>query len=88
MGGADRFQHQGRRGIAQSGKDSAGMEPADSEFAEEVIPIEIARFQLAGGAVPAVGNAHRPAHAEAAFREIQPVAHRAAHAVERDPFDE
>ena len=72
-----------RRGVAQRGEDAAGVQPAHAELAEDVVPIEIARLELAGGGVAAIGNAHRAAHAEAALGEIQAVAHRAAHAVER-----
>ena len=71
---------------------AAKMPPVCSQrtpsLAEDVVPIEIAGLELAGGGMAAVGNAHRAAHAETALGEIQPVAHRAAHAVERHPLDE
>ena len=57
----------------------------DAEFAEDVVPVEIAGLELAGGGVAAVGNAHRAAHAEAALGEIQAVARDAPDAVERAP---
>ena len=77
-----------RRGVAEGGEDAAGVQPPDADLAEDVVPVEIAGFELAGGGVAAVGNADGAAHAEAPLGEIQAVAHRAADAVERRPFDE
>ena len=64
------------RGVAQRGEDAAGVQPARAELAEDVVPVEIARLELAGGGVAAVRNADRAAHAEAALGEVQAVAHR------------
>ena len=75
LGRLDRLDDELRRGVAQRGEDAAGVEPAHAELAEDVVPVEIAGLELAGGGVAAVGNAHRAAHAEAALGEIQAVAH-------------
>ena len=64
------------------------MQPARAGLAEEGVPVEIAGLELAGGGIAAIGNAHRAANAVTALGEVQPVAHRAAHAVKRQPFDE
>ena len=84
----DSFDDQERGGVAQGGENAAGVQPARAEFAEDAVPVEVARLELAGGGMAAVGNAHRAAHAEAALGEVQAVAHRAAHAVEGRPLDE
>ena len=69
--------------VAQRGENAAGVQPARADLAENVVPVEIAGLELAGGGIAAVGNAHRAAHAEAALGEIQAVADGAAHAVKR-----
>ena len=74
--------------VAQRRENAAGVQPAHADLAEDVVPIEITGFELAGGGIATVRNAHRAAHAETALGEIQPVADRAAHAVERHPLDE
>ena len=84
----DGFDDQERGGVAEGGEDAAGVQPARAEFAEDVVPVEIAGLELAGGGMAAVGNADRAANAEAALGEVQAVADGAAHAVEGRPFDE
>ena len=83
-----RLDNQRRSRIAQGGENAAGVQPARAEFAEDVVPIEIAGFELTGSGVAAVGNAHSAAHTVAALGEIEAVARDAANAVERDPLDE
>ena len=56
--------------------------------AEEVLPVDVARPQLRGGRVAAIGHADGAAHAEAALGEVEPVAHRPSDAVGRNPADE
>src|SRR5262245_48718124 len=63
------------------------MEPADTVAAEDLVPIEIAGPELAGGRVTAVRDADRAADAEAALGEIQPVAGHTANAVKGLPED-
>jgi len=75
-------------GFAEAGEDAAGVEPADAASAEDVIPVEVAGFELAGGGVAAVGDAQGGADAEAAFGEVEAVACGAADAVEGAPEDE
>src|SRR5262245_38654122 len=64
------------------------MQPAHAQLAEDVVPVEVAWFKLAGRRVASVGNAHRPAQTKAAFGKIQPVTYRAPHAVVGSPPDE
>ena len=87
-GGLHGFDHELGRRVAQRGENAARVQPARAKFAEDVVPIEVARLELAGGAVAAVGNAHRAPHPEAALGEIQAVAHRPPHAVVWHPLDE
>ena len=51
-------------------------------------PVEIAGLYLADGGVAAVGAAGSRAHAEAALGKVEPVAHRAAHAVVWNPVEQ
>src|ERR1051325_4862710 len=53
-----------------------------------MVPVEIAGLKLARRGMAAIGNAHCTAHAEAAFGEVQTVAHRATDAIVGDPLDE
>ena len=53
-----------------------------------MLPVDVARPQLRGGRVAAIGHAEGAAHAEAALGEVEPVAHRPADAVGRNPADE
>ena len=48
-------------------------------------PIDVARFQLRDGGVPAIRASDRAANAEAALGEVEPVAHRAPDAVVGHP---
>ena len=75
-------------GLGEGGEDAAGVEPAHAERPEEVLPVDVARLQLAGGGVAAVGHAHGAADAEAALGEVEAVADGAADAVVGPPLDE
>src|SRR5258705_14013163 len=79
---------QRRGGWAELSEDPAGVQPADSQLAEDVVPIEVARFKLARGGVAAVRNPHCAAHTEAAFGEVKPIADDATDTVKRHPLDE
>ena len=74
--------------LGERGEDSAGVKPAHPEGAEDMIPIEVAGFELAGGGVAAVGIAQGAPDAEPAFGEIKAVANGPADAVVLAPFDE
>src|SRR5262245_18220418 len=63
------------------------MEPARSFVRENLVPVHVARLQLGDCGVAAVGAASRRTYTEAAFGEIQSVAHAAADAVILHPFD-
>ncbi len=56
--------------------------------AEDVVPVEIAGLELAGGGVAAVGDADGAADAEAALGEVEAVADGPADAVVLAPLDE
>src|SRR5947209_1449156 len=88
LGFLDAFNHQRRRGVTERGEDTAGVKPTHSQPAEDVVPIEVARLELARGGVAAVRNAHGAAHTEAAFGEVEAVADDATDTVKRHPFDE
>src|SRR5690606_32692933 len=75
-------------GFRKSGVDASGVEPADAEFAEDMIPVDVARLDLRGGRVATVWNADGAADAKAAFGEIEAVANRATDAVILTPEDE
>ena len=64
--------------LRERGEDPAGVEPAHAQLAEELLPVDVARPELRRRGVPAVGDAERAAYAEAAFGEVQAVAHRCA----------
>ena len=53
-----------------------------------MVPVDVARPQLRGGRVAAIGHADGATNAEAALGEVEAVAHRAADAVGGDPADE
>src|SRR5439155_18409026 len=82
----DAFNHQGRRGVTERCEDTAGVKPAHSQPAENIVPIEVARLELARGGVAAVRNPHRAAHTKAAFGEIEAVADNATDPVKGHPL--
>src|SRR6266581_7810520 len=47
-GGLHGFDHELRRGIAERGEDAARVQPARAELAKNMVPIEVARLELAG----------------------------------------
>ena len=85
--GGHRLGRDIRRGGGQRREDAAGVEPAGALPTEEGIPVDLARAQLAGRRVPPVRDPDRPAEAEAALGEVEPVADRAPDAVVGDPAD-
>ncbi len=62
------------------------MEPADTLFAENVLPVNVPGLELRHRSVTPVDRANRGAHAEAALREIKAVTRTAPDAVMRHPF--
>ena len=83
-GGHGLFGHQ-RRGLRQRAEDATGVKPAGAERAEDLVPVDVAGFQLRDGGVPAIGATQRGAHAEASLGEVEAVAHGAADAVVLHP---
>ena len=63
------------------------MQPADSQLAKNIVPIEVPRFELAGRGIAAIGNPHCATHAKAAFGEVEAVADDATDTVKRHPPD-
>ncbi len=75
-------------GSGERGEDSAGMHPARAiRRAEDRLPVEVARLDLADGGVAAVGAADGGAQAKAALGKVEAVAHGAADAIVRNPAD-
>jgi uncharacterized membrane protein YgdD (TMEM256/DUF423 family) len=88
FGGFDGFDNDFWCGVAESSEDAAGMEPADAECPEDVVPIKVSGLELTSSGVAAVWDADSTADAESSFGEVKAVAHGASDAVVRDPFDE
>ncbi len=88
LGGLDGLDGQFRRGSRERREDAAGVKPAHTDFAEDVIPINVAGLSCEAAVLPRSGIADRAADAKAAFGEIQTVADGAADAVVFAPFDE
>ena len=84
-GGLHGFDRDIGSGRGECAEDSAGVQPAGAELAEDFVPIDVAGLELGDGGVAAIGGAHCGAHAEAAFGEIEAVAGGAADAVVRHP---
>ena len=74
-------------GFGEGREDAAGVEPAGTSRAEDVVPVDVARLHPGSGGVAAVGDALGAANAEAAFGEVESVAHGAADAVVRGPVE-
>lgn len=88
VGGFDGLDGEFGGGLGEGGVDAAGVEPADAEFSEDVVPVDVAGFEFGGGGVAAVGVADGSADAEAAFGEVEAVADGASDAVVLAPLDE
>jgi hypothetical protein len=69
-------------------EDAAGVKPANAERPEEMLPVHVARLQLAGGRVAAVRHADGPPNPEAPFGEVEAVADGPTDAVVGPPLDE
>jgi hypothetical protein len=63
------------------------MKPAHAEFAENMVPIKVAGFELGGGGVAAIRHAHGATNAKTAFGKIQAVADGASNAIIRAPHN-
>ena len=68
-------------------ENTAGVQPARAFFTENLVPIDLPRFEMRNSSVPAVVRTGSRTHAEAPFREIQPVARRTPDAIVRHPAD-
>src|SRR5207253_1482436 len=73
--------------LREAGEDSARVEPASPVALEDPGPVDLARADLRGRGVPAVGAADRAPDAETALGEVESVADRAPDAVVRNPAD-
>src|SRR6185369_6632402 len=60
----------------------------DPEFAEQVVPVDVTRTELAHRGVATVGDADRTADTEAALGEVEPVTGDPANPVVADPADQ
>ena len=77
-----------RRRGRQGGEDAAGVEAADAELPEEVLPVHVPRPQRCDSRVTPIGHAERTADAEPALGEVQAIARRVPDAVVGRPTDE
>src|SRR5688572_8193195 len=75
-------------GGGERGKDSAGVKPAHSKLAEDVIPIEFARLELRRRGIAAVRITDGAANAKTTLGEVEAVADGATDAVILAPLDE
>ena len=60
--------------------------PARAFLAEDFVPVDLARLQLANCRVPTVGATQRCANSEAALSKVQSIARGPAHAVILRPY--
>ena len=79
------FDREGSRGFRQGRKNAAGVKPSHANRAKEMIPVNVARLQLARGSVASVGHAHSTAHPEPSLCEIESIANRPSDAVVGSP---
>ena len=82
------LQHHGSGILRQSGVNPAGVQPAHTQGAKNIIPIHIAGLQLRNGGVAPVRGADSAANAVAPLHKVQSVAHTAADAVKGHPADQ
>src|SRR5216683_3735700 len=61
------------RGGGKRAEDAASVKPARALLAEDVVPVDVAFFQVGDGGVAAIVGAERGAHAETALREVEAV---------------
>src|SRR5438552_19211903 len=62
LGFLDAFNHQRRRGVAERGEDTAGVKPAQSQPAENIVPIKVTGPELARGGLASVRNPRGARH--------------------------
>src|SRR5713101_4404809 len=87
LGGLHGFDGDFRRGGGQRAENAAGVKPTGALLAEDLIPIDIAFFQVGDGSMAAIIGAEGGAHPESTLSEIQAVARGAADAIVLDPAD-
>ncbi|OPZ68589.1 MAG: hypothetical protein BWY83_02261 [bacterium ADurb.Bin478] len=87
VGGLDGLDGEGGGRLGKRGEDAAGVEPAHPLHPEELLPVDLAGFELRGGGVAAVGAANGTTHPETALGKVEAVAHAAADAIVGNPFD-
>src|SRR5258708_13256514 len=88
LGGLHGFDGDVGRGGGKRAEDAAGVKPAGALLAEDLVPIDVAFFQVGDGGVAAIVGAEGGAHAETALGEIESVARAAADAIVLDPAAE
>ena len=87
LGGLHGFDGDFRRGGGKRCENAAGVKPARALLAEDLVPIDIAFFQVGDGSVAAIIGAEGGAHSETALGEIEAVARGATYAIVFDPAD-
>lgn len=87
FGGLTGFDGEFGGAFGEPGEDAAGVQPLATGGGEEGIPVEVAGLELGSRAVTPVHTAFGTANAEAAFGEVDGIAHAFAHAIIGHPFD-
>src|SRR5215472_4325158 len=64
------------------------MEPARPQRSQSVLPVDVSRFELRDGRMPAVRTAERRPDAKTAFGKVQSISSIAANAVVLDPVNQ
>ncbi len=70
VGRLDRLDGDRRGGFAQRGKNPARVEPAHTQFAENLLPIEITGLELARCRMAAIRHADRATNAKPTLRKV------------------
>ena len=77
-----------RSGFRQGGKNASRVQPSNSFFTEDIIPVDLAGFHSGGCSVAAVRGSRRTPYAEATLCKVKTVANLSAYAVEGLPSDQ
>src|SRR5262249_32402542 len=70
-----------RRRLTESAEDASCMKPPSAFFTKYLVPVDLARLQLANRRVSAIRAAQSRPHAKPALGKVQPVARGATNAV-------
>src|ERR1700727_811221 len=82
-----RLEREFGSGLRQPGEDAPAVKPTRALLPEDLLPVNVSRSHLRGGAVGRIGAAERWANAESPLGEVQPVTHCASDPVVRNPVE-